>query len=89
MFLNAAAEFTGNTESVGAIADEHKRLLTSYIRGLASAAKAGNPNRLADWFMILLDGATSTALVSSDPTNANKAKAAAEVLLDTELRSTA
>jgi len=37
--------------------------------------------------MILLDGAISTALVSEDPTNANKAKTAAEILLDTELRS--
>lgn len=87
MFLNASAEFAGNTRSIAAIADEHKRLLASYIRGLASAAKAGNPDRVADWLMILLDGAISTALVSEDPTNANKAKTAAEILLDTELRS--
>ena len=85
MFLNASAEFSGITDSINALAKDHKRLIHSYIRGLALAAGADNPDRLADWLMLLLDGAIGCAQVSSEPGWAHKAKNAAEILINAEL----
>ncbi len=85
MFLNAAAEFSQITDSIRAIAREHKRLITIYVRGLAAAAGAGNPEQLADQLVLLLDGAISNAQVCLDPKWADRAKEAAAVLLEAEL----
>lgn len=85
LFLNAAAEFSQIAESIADLANEHKRMIHAYVRGLASAAGARNSDRLADWLTLLLDGAIGCAQVSTDPGWANTAKDAAEVLVDTEL----
>ena len=85
MFLNAAAEFSQIADSIRAIADEHKRLTQAYVRGLAAAAGAADPERLADGLMLLLDGAISCAQVSRDPAWADKAREAAQILIDREL----
>ena len=85
LFLNAAAEFSQIADSIAAIASEHKRLTHVYVRGLASAAGASNPDRLADWLTLLLDGAIGCAQVSADPCWATTAKGAAEILIDAEL----
>lgn len=85
LFLNASAEFAGNTDAIRILANEHKRLIHTYIRGLAAAAGSRNPDRLADWLMLLLDGAIGCALVSSKSEWAAKAGEAAEILIDAEL----
>ncbi|HAD26267.1 MAG TPA: TetR family transcriptional regulator [Alphaproteobacteria bacterium] len=82
LFLNAAAEFAGNTESITAIALEHKKLLHGYIRGLASATGAHNPDELADWLLLLLDGAISGAQLTMTADWAMHAKGAAARLID-------
>lgn len=85
LFLNAAAEFSQIADSIAALASEHKRMIHAYVRGLASAAGASNPDRLADWLTLLLDGAIGCAQVSADPCWATTAKGAAEILIDAEL----
>ncbi len=85
-FLNATAEFSGIAHSVSAVASEHKRLIQAYVRGLASAAGVPSPDRLADRFMLLIDGAIACAQVSSMPAWSQKAKEAATILLDAELQ---
>lgn len=82
LFLNAAAEFAGNTETITAIALEHKKLLHGYIRGLASATGTHNPDQLADWLILLLDGAISGAQLTMTADWAIQAKSAAAQLID-------
>jgi AcrR family transcriptional regulator len=85
MFLNAAAEFSRINEPVSSIADESKKRLRGYVRGLASAAEAGSPDHLADSLMLLLEGAIGCAQVSGDRRWAQKARDAAEILIDAEI----
>ena len=82
IFINATAEFSGNCDSIHAVAAEHKRLVASFIRGLAVAAGAKNPDVLADQISLLLDGAIVCAQVLDDGAWARKAREAAEVLID-------
>jgi AcrR family transcriptional regulator len=89
LFQNAAAEFSGSAEAVRALAEEHKRLIHAYVRGLTSAAGARNPDRLADWLVLLLDGATGCAQVTVRSDWAGKARDAAKVLIDAELKGVA
>lgn len=84
MFLNAAAEFAGNAQPLARLADEHKRLLLGYLRGLAAAGSFQNPDRLADLMLLLTDGAIGCALVSGDASWAEKAKDAAAILIDVD-----
>lgn len=84
LFLNASAEFAGSTESIRRIAEEYKRLLHGYVRGLAAAGQIANPDRLADRIMLLVDGAIGCAQVSKDPTWAQRAKEAAALMIDAE-----
>lgn len=86
LFLNASAEFSRIAEPVAALASEHKRMIHAYVRGLASAAEARNPDHLADWLILLLDGAIGCAQVSANPGWASTAKQAAEILIDTALQ---
>ena len=84
LFLNASAEFSGMADSISALAREHARLVHTYIRGLTSATGARNPDRLADWLVLLLDGAIGCAQVSAKPEWASKARDAAEILIEAE-----
>ena len=84
MFLNAAAEFSGISDENSAPAGDHARLVQSYLRGLTAASGARNPDRLADWLMLLLDGAIGCAQVSLKPEWAMKARQAAEILIEAE-----
>lgn len=82
LFINAAAEFSGSSESIQAVAAEHKRLVTSFIRGLAVAVGAKNPDVLADQISLLLEGSIVCAQVLGDRGWAQKAREAAEILID-------
>ena len=82
LFVNAAAEFSGTSDSIHAVAAEHKRLNTSFIRGLAVAAGANDPDVLSDQISLLLEGAIVSAQVLGDGVWARKARAAAEILID-------
>ncbi len=82
LFINAAAEFSGSSNSIQAVAAETKRLMNSFIRGLAVAAGAKNPDVLADQISLLLEGAIVCAQVLGDGGWAQKAREAAEILID-------
>lgn len=82
LFINAAAEFAGNSDSIHHAAAEHKRLIISFIRGLAVAAGIQNPDVVADQLALLLEGAIVNAQMSGDAAWAGKARDTAETLLD-------
>ncbi len=82
MFINAAAEFAGISDSIRQVADAHKKLVHAYVRGLARAVGARDPDELADQMMLLLDGAISCRQISCLSVWADRARAAAAVLID-------
>ena len=89
MFINAAAEFGRQDNPAHALSAEHKRLLLDYLKTLARAAEAREPEALARRLGILLEGAIVMAHVCGDRSAAQDAKAAAETLIDEALRAPA
>lgn len=81
LFVNAVAELGGSDEAACALAIEHKRYVTGYLRGLAEAAGARDADALARAMALLVEGATVTAQICRLPSVAADAKRAAEVLL--------
>ena len=80
-FINAAAEFSEAGHPVHQVAAEHKRLILEYLRLLASAAGARDPDELAWSISLLHEGAIVTAQVSGDIHAARGAKDIAMTLL--------
>ncbi len=80
-FINASAEYTAQDDPIHALSAEHKRLVEAYIRELAEAAEAADPDALARSLMLLVEGATALAHVTGAPDWARHARAAAEVLI--------
>jgi len=80
-FIKAAAEFSARNHPAHQLASEHKRLLMEYLRHLASAAGARDPDKLAWEVSLLHDGAVVAAQVSSDPKAAQGAKRIAKMLM--------
>ncbi len=80
-FINAAAEYTAQHDPIHALSAEHKRLVEAYVRELAEAAEAADPDALARSLMLLFEGATALAHVTGTPDWARHARAAAEVLI--------
>lgn len=80
-FINASAEFSEAQHPVHQLAAEHKRLITEYLRLLASAAGAREPDRLAWEIALLHEGAIVTAQVSGDKNAAPGAKEIARMLM--------
>ncbi len=85
MFINAAAEFSGIADPIHGIAAEHKRLMVRYLAKLAEDVGAKDPQRLAFELLLLLDGAIVCAQISRQTDAADRARAAAEVLIDDAL----
>ena len=82
MFINAAAEFADPEDPIHAAAAEHKRLFTAYLREQAEAAGAADPGGLAAQLALLMDGAITTAHVSSSGAAALDARAVAKLVVD-------
>jgi AcrR family transcriptional regulator len=80
-FINASAEFGDPDHPIHAAAAEHKRLVLGYVRGLAEAAGAPDPEALARQLMLLAEGAIVIAQVSGEAGAAAEARGAAEVLI--------
>ncbi|NJP93685.1 TetR/AcrR family transcriptional regulator [Nonomuraea sp. FMUSA5-5] len=68
-FVNAYGELGATSEAVAEVARRHKRRLRDYLRGLVA------DDLLADQLLVLVDGATVTAMV--DPERATRAARAA------------
>ncbi len=80
-FINASAEYTAQDDPIHALSAEHKRLVEAYVRELAEAAEAADPDALARSLMLLVEGATALAHVTGKSDWASHARAAAEVLI--------
>ena len=81
LFISAAAEFCGGALTIRAGCAEHKRLMRDYVRGLARDAGARDPDSLAGALELLMEGATVTAQVTGSTDSADRARAAAVVLI--------
>lgn len=80
-FINACAEFADAGHDVHKAAAAAKQDTFAYIEKLAGDAGAANPHGLAEQLMLLLEGATAIAQVSSAPIAARRAKRAADTLI--------
>ncbi|MFI7705859.1 TetR family transcriptional regulator C-terminal domain-containing protein [Nonomuraea sp. NPDC049480] len=61
-FVNAHAELGATSEAVRDVVERHKQRLRDYLRGLV--AEADDPGLLAEQLLVLVDGATVTAMVN-------------------------
>ena len=86
MFINASAEFASHDHPIHAACAEHQRLVFGYVRDLAAAAAAGNPEELAEQLVLLLQGSIIVAYVAGEVGAVRRARKAAEVLIAEALR---
>ncbi len=87
MFINASAEFSNPDSPIHAFCKEHKRLVTRYIQNLANTANIFASERLATYWILLLDGAVISTQVSSSSLSFQQARAIAKNLLQSELET--
>ncbi|MEH0573288.1 MULTISPECIES: TetR/AcrR family transcriptional regulator [Streptomyces] len=80
-FINAAAEFAPGS-TAHAITAEHKRAVRSWVRDLAAAAGAADPETLAFQLTVLIDGTLAATRVEHADAAAEAAKRAAHDLLE-------
>ena len=85
MFINTGAECGGGDTTLRMAAWEHKRLLATYLEGLARDAGASDPAGLGMELAMLMDGATVAAQLSGSAEAAQAAKHAAATLLSAAL----
>ncbi|MGP3959194.1 TetR/AcrR family transcriptional regulator [Nonomuraea sp. 3N208] len=76
-FVNAYGELGATSEAVREVVRRHKQRLRDYLRGLATEARTADPNLLAEQLLVLVDGATVTAMVNP-PGAATAARAAGQ-----------
>jgi AcrR family transcriptional regulator len=89
MFINASAEFSAADSPIHAFCKEHKRLVTRYIQDLANTANIFASERLAAYWMLLLDGAVISTQVSNNSLSFQQAKAVAKNLLQSDVSGSA
>lgn len=80
-FINAAGELGVTHPDIGAVSTLHKQRLLSYLRELTGASGLPDPDEVANYFLILIDGATAVAMVTGDAGAADSAGRAAALLL--------
>ena len=79
-FINTAAEATMGTD-VHRRTVEHKAAVRAWVREMASAAGAADPDGLALALTVLLDGALAAGVLDANPQTAAAAKDAARTLV--------
>ncbi len=80
-FINAAVELTDPSHPGHEAILAHKGRTREYLRSLTHDAELADPDQAADTLMLLIEGATVTALVEGDHLAAQRAGRAAEALL--------
>ncbi|MBB5933058.1 TetR/AcrR family transcriptional regulator [Streptomyces zagrosensis] len=80
-FINAMAETADTHSEVYQLARAHKRRIAGYVEGLIKAAGHPRPEALAAEFVLLMDGATVTAMHERTGAPALRARSIAERLL--------
>ena len=76
-FVNAAAEMAPEDDAVRKAALESKVALRSSLEEFAADAKIPDPEKVADALLLLIEGATTMAMLEKDPKVALRAKAVA------------
>jgi AcrR family transcriptional regulator len=79
-FINAAAESAPDTP-VHDRTVAHKRAVLAWVRDLAAAAGAGDPDGLARTLTLLLDGGLASGALDADPEAPVRAREAARALV--------
>jgi AcrR family transcriptional regulator len=82
MFIHAAGEFGDPDNPIHRAAREHKELVRDYICGLAAAAGAKEADKLGERLNLLAEGSIVMAHAAGDEQAAQKAKEAAEILIE-------
>ena len=85
-FINTAAEATSGTD-VHARTIEHKTAVRTWVRDMAQAAGADDPEALARSLTLLLDGGLASGVLDGDPRAAESAQAAARTLVAAHCRT--
>ncbi|MET7782143.1 TetR/AcrR family transcriptional regulator [Streptomyces mirabilis] len=80
-FINAVAEYLPGS-AVHAVAAEHKHTVRTWVRDLAAAAGAADPDTLAFQLTLLIDGTLAATRVEHAGAAAGAARRAARDLLD-------
>lgn len=80
-FINTATEVVPGTD-VHARTVEHKAAVRAWVRELAAAAGAADPDALARSLTLLLDGGLAAGVLDADPRSADAARAGARTLID-------
>lgn len=87
-FTNAFSEVGADNRGAARAVRNHQKAIRAYLRELAEAAGAAEPDDLADQLLVLVAGALNTALISGTPEPARHARAAAVALLTNARRRT-
>jgi len=83
MFINAVGEYSEEGTAIREVCKEFKRLMNSYMKGLAEQAGIKEADELASELAMLLEGSIVTAQVSEQREKAAKtAKRVAKALID-------
>lgn len=80
-FINAMAEIADPESPVFQVSREHKRAVAAFVREKLAAAGYKNEDHLAQQFLLLIDGATVTALHERSNEPMRRAKAIAQIML--------
>lgn len=87
-FVRAGSELR-SAPRVQEVVEESRAWLKTLFHDLARAAGAAHPDRLAQQFVILYDGASISAQMDGDLKSAARARAMAETMLDADMRAPA
>ncbi|GAB3928716.1 TetR/AcrR family transcriptional regulator [Kribbella albertanoniae] len=85
-FINAFGELGSVSPRVAELALQHKEGFRQALIGLAKAAGAEDPDRLADHLILLSEGAITRSAISGGSDPALRAREAASLILDASLR---
>ncbi len=85
MFIRASSEYPNSDHPIHMSSAKHKRLLLTYVIGLAEQAGVPDPGQLARQLMLLKEGAIVIAHLHGPDGVATHAKQAAEVLINNAL----
>lgn len=81
-FIKAAGEFDSFDHPAHIASAEHKQLIVDYLAGLAKAAGAREPEKLAEQLALLKEGAIVTTQIRGVDDAAHQAKEIARQLID-------
>ena len=80
-FIRASIEYPSPDHPVHRAAREHKEMIRSYLRGLATEVAGADPVTLSEQLYLLVEGAITASQLHGEPWPAEYARQAAEKLL--------